>query len=1496
MFQLTFHILFLENNQYCSWDWIKIYDATNYTELRQLCGHIRQDLILTFNTSSIVVQFHSDSVSQRRGFLASWKPVSPESKDEEDKVEKEGYMLTLPQSFTASDETSPEEMCLEVFNVESKGKIVINVFSSENVINENTDIFKEIEYVPEVNGDKLQCFNMKLPTSFKENHAILQIKGTFDDSDYRILSYKAIQVLKVSVQTLIQTDKHEYRPKQLVQFRVLTMNGDLRPSKNNVLNEVYVKSPSRQVLAQFKDVELDPRGIGHFEYLLDEEPELGPWEISVITNGVDDLDSSIDVASFIVNEAVLPKFEVQINGPDVILSESEEVDFEICGIYTHGSKVKGSVEVTFEHTYRKANYWRAPSISSNYTKKAVISEDDSCTTVSINNTELAQLSIQKEIPFLITAKLTEEGTEIVQETSQHEKVIFTHAEFDFGDSSLEHIIGQFPYVMFFKLQEHASKKPIKGASVEICSRLWKDVKDFPQHINSRQFYSFDEDDYFDLGKKLIDIKFKETCIKQRTSDEDGSITFGIPLNGVPDNVTKLSVKVTALDFEANETTRMKLTQSKHDVTLTHLSNDTIGRDAHRLTIREKLIEDKKVKFDCEGTSEFTVYFQGQMGTTVDLNYVVSSGGSLIVSGNHLVSVDSNDTSKYLEGLIQMDELGYVNSSMDSSDNVLKTFVISLNRPFPQEGKRGKLLVMLGSTSQNLVPKKPKIEWVPQETNPGQSISLKIKYKPKSLCAYSVIDKSADLIENPNKVTTGKIQEVREELAKKRISMEDLGLFIMSDKLIQDPSCSSVVDSDQFDDIDSTYQYKPIPVAFSAAASPQSGFGSVDRLESDIVGPTSNKQGQVLLSVQEQDVKIRDYFPETWLFEIVDLEEEVEATVEKKTPHTITTWVADAFCSNLETGFSVAERSELKVNATVFNKVEGPLPMKLSIEASEEYSVVNKSEEFICVNPGGNVPIDLYIKLNKLGKVNLTVKAEIVEDESCGGVSKESVGYADTLVKSINKDLALEDTILPETNLVDDSNLDGLVALPTGCGEQTMIRMVPNIYLLDYLKSIGKSLPSLESKAKGYIQTGYDRQNRKFRHRDGGYSIWGPKSSEEEGSMWLTAYVVKAFSQASKYIDVDMKLLQKSVKWIIKRQDFETGCFHNEGYAYSVNSPRETLTSHVLVTLFEAKYTADLGDSIDSKVIHKALRCIKVSQTEKDTEESGDSPDESIEEMDDLKKLDQDEIGEEFEEIKGVGLFKDLMKESKTNDKGYLYWQTNNSLSRSVEMTAYNVMTLLFNDELIDALSAIRWISGHRNGKSMYSTMVYENDTSLNIQFSNKTSEIDTFDIDEDNKLLFNRIKIDNLHDLKVNSTGKGCYTFSTIVRYNVKEEKDENAKFLIRAEANKTTLHICSSYIGDKLETNMVLLEVELLSGYDIVESSLEVLLNELESGVEKYEINKDERKFVLYFNGLKKEENHCWNFEVKEVSQVENLRPALIKIFDYYSQEDVFTTTYNIE
>jgi hypothetical protein len=57
-----------------------------------------------------------------------------------------------------------------------------------------------------------------------------------------------------------------------------------------------------------------------------------------------------------------------------------------------------------------------------------------------------------------------------------------------------------------------------------------------------------------------------------------------------------------------------------------------------------------------------------------------------------------------------------------------------------------------------------------------------------------------------------------------------------------------------------------------------------------------------------------------------------------------------------------------------------------------------------------------------------------------------------------------------------------------------------------------------------MKIGYERQNERYRHPDGSYSVWGPsKDVQSHGSMWLTTFVVKAFSQAAKFIDVDARL-------------------------------------------------------------------------------------------------------------------------------------------------------------------------------------------------------------------------------------------------------------------------------------------------------------------------------------------------------------------------------------
>jgi len=77
------------------------------------------------------------------------------------------------------------------------------------------------------------------------------------------------------------------------------------------------------------------------------------------------------------------------------------------------------------------------------------------------------------------------------------------------------------------------------------------------------------------------------------------------------------------------------------------------------------------------------------------------------------------------------------------------------------------------------------------------------------------------------------------------------------------------------------------------------------------------------------------------------------------------------------------------------------------------------------------------------------------------------------------------------------NLDRLVRSPTGCGEQTMIGMAPNVYLMEYLKGTGQSRPELETAAKENIAAGY-RREQQFRHSNGAYSVWGPKDKVNRG--------------------------------------------------------------------------------------------------------------------------------------------------------------------------------------------------------------------------------------------------------------------------------------------------------------------------------------------------------------------------------------------------------------
>lgn len=51
------------------------------------------------------------------------------------------------------------------------------------------------------------------------------------------------------------------------------------------------------------------------------------------------------------------------------------------------------------------------------------------------------------------------------------------------------------------------------------------------------------------------------------------------------------------------------------------------------------------------------------------------------------------------------------------------------------------------------------------------------------------------------------------------------------------------------------------------------------------------------------------------------------------------------------------------------------------------------------------------------------------------------------------------------------NLDGLLQMPYGCGEQNMALLAPNIYILQYLKGTHQLTPAIKEKATNFLTSG-----------------------------------------------------------------------------------------------------------------------------------------------------------------------------------------------------------------------------------------------------------------------------------------------------------------------------------------------------------------------------------------------------------------------------------------
>ena len=289
-------------------------------------------------------------------------------------------------------------------------------------------------------------------------------------------------------------------------------------------------------------------------------------------------------------------------------------------------------------------------------------------------------------------------------------------------------------------------------------------------------------------------------------------------------------------------------------------------------------------------------------------------------------------------------------------------------------------------------------------------------------------------------------------------------------------------------------------------------------------------------------------------------------------------------TSIQYHFCEQNRNGLFIERIITFCLQAQLPIEVTIQNQAGDLNVSTSVHQLCIGANDNEVISVDTEALKLGEVNVTVEATIKNYDDCNPVS-EGEGFKDALVKPLRvkaEGVPVEkvesdfkcfergqeafslSTLETPKDIVEGSerawvhltgdimgpaleNVGNLVRLPTGCGEQNMVGLVPNIYLLQYLEGTGQKNAELEEKAKEYMRIGYRRQA-KYNHPNGAYSIWGDKG-DKDGSSWLTAFVVKSFSEAAEYIEVESGTLQRSVDWLMGGQ-MENGCFPKRGYVHS----------------------------------------------------------------------------------------------------------------------------------------------------------------------------------------------------------------------------------------------------------------------------------------------------------------------------------------------------------
>ncbi|XP_023212124.1 C3 and PZP-like alpha-2-macroglobulin domain-containing protein 8 [Centruroides sculpturatus] len=340
-------------------------------------------------------------------------------------------------------------------------------------------------------------------------------------------------------------------------------------------------------------------------------------------------------------------------------------------------------------------------------------------------------------------------------------------------------------------------------------------------------------------------------------------------------------------------------------------------------------------------------------------------------------------------------------------------------------------------------------------------------------------------------------------------------------------------------------------------------------------------------------------------------------------------------------------------------------------------------------------------------------------------------------------------------------------MPVGCGEQNMMYMGPTLYTLRFLKVKGDVTPEREGKIYNFIREGYNRQLT-YRKEDGSYGAW----IQTPSSTWLTAFTMKVFCQANKFIFVDENVICSGIKWLISHQK-DDGAFEDAHPVYHYDmtggvSGRIPMTAFVLIALQEcssceseelnvARLKAELFLEISLPTINDPYIMAVVAYA--------------------LSQSSSDLKHEANEKLKQMSIFDE--------DLNQRHWKEN-TRSHSIEVAAYALLTQLALNDLSYSLPIVNWLNTQRlvggsfpstqdtvialQALSQYSMQSQSPDLSLmcNVTSSNDRNLAKTLEFKNDNALVLQQFEVNKVGGtLFFRTAGNGVGSLAVKLRYNV---------------------------------------------------------------------------------------------------------------------------------